>query len=370
MALYLGNQKVSPLTVMPPTAQLHAPVLVKGVTTYTLQNPSSNGSYPTGYNIFIDGVLYKSVDKAFTAGESITLDYVDNMSAFTGKHTLTATLKSIELKESEKAIGIDFSIFTITQTLTNMSSTNSTQFMYQNDAYVNTLSANEGFYLPSDIILTMAGVNIIQTNYNDYTGKISIQNLAGDLIITANADTTNKLRVPYITLKEKDISMRTVKNATNYFLYMNGQQVWTTEVTLPTFTVEQVSDTATQQFELNAKDYYESKCQKIASGWSLCKVVFSGNGSAIFHCISNGESGYDYGIISNVNQTLASSNVDDGATGSTKVKKNFKGESSTEVKDVVFDSISDGDFIMCKYRKDGSGDQGFDSLQFQIEVGF
>ena len=56
--------------------------------------------------------------------------------------------------------------------------------------------------------------------------------------------------------------------------------------------------------------------------------------------------------------------------GSTKVKKNFKNESSTEVKDVVFDTISDGDFIMCKYRKDGSGDQGFDSLQFQIEVGF
>lgn len=87
------------------------------------------------------------------------------------------------------------------------------------------------------------------------------------------------------------------------------------------------------------------------------------------HCISNGESSYDYGIIGNINETLASSNTDDGATGTTKVRKNFKGESSTQVKDVIFDEVSDGDFIMCKYRKDSSGETGLDSLQFQVELG-
>lgn len=362
------QNNINALPDSPVTAKLNSPVLIKSIKTYTLTNPNSNGNYVTGYKVYVDDMLYKTINQNLSVGQTLTLDYTDDMSAYVGKHILEVELFGDGLLTSERS-AIDFTIFTIAQTLTNITSSNTQQFIYENDAYTNTLSASENYYLPSNITLTMGGVDIVSSNYNDYTGAISITNVTGNVNIVATGDTENKLRTPWITLKEKELSIRTVKNATNYYLYMNGEQVWTQEVQLPTYTVEQVSETASQQFQLNTSNYYESQCQKVSNGWSLCKIVFSGNGSCILHCISEGESSYDYGIIGNINQTLASSNTDDGATGSTLVKKNFKGEASKEVKDVVFDTISDGDFIMCKYRKDDGGETGNDSLQFQVEVG-
>lgn len=370
MSLYLGEKLITPLIVAEPEVQLNAPIIVKQTSTFTLQNPTTNGSYPTGYKIFIDGKLYKTVSQAFTSGQTLTLSLVDEMSEFVGKHTLYVTLFAPNFLESSKSNEFTFNIYTITQTLTNITSSNSNEFVYENDAYSNTLTPDENYYLPSSITLTMAGQDIVKTNYDDYNGIISITNVLGNINIIATGETENKLRAPWITLQEETLTIRTVKNADKYYLYMNGEQIYEHTATLPTYTIEQVSTTETQQFALNDNNYYESKCQGVSNGWSLCKITFSGTGSCTLHCISSGESSYDYGIIGNLNQTLTSSNSDDGATGSTKVKKNFKGEASTEVKDVVFDIIEDGDFIMCKYRKDGSGDQGNDSLQFQVEVGY
>ena len=371
MSIYLGTQKVSPLIVVEPKVQLNAPTLVKGITTYTITNPTTNGSYPQGYKVFIDGVLYKKVARTFKAGETITIAFVDDMSGYVGKHTLAVTFYGENLIESEQSNEIEFVIYTITQALTNLTASNSAKYIYENDAYSNTLTPATDYYLPSKITLLMGDTDYVTSNYDDYKGVISISAVTGNLSVTATADTENKLRCPWLTLKDKSLNIRSVKNADYYYLYMNDgtEPVYTYETPPFTYKVEQVSETTTQQFALNDNNYYESKCQGVANGWSLCKIVFSGSGSVTLHCISQGESSADYGIIGNINQTLASSNTNDGSTGSTKVKKSFSGEPSTAVKDVVFDAVEDGDFIMCKFRKDSSVDTGYDSLQFQVELG-
>lgn len=132
--------------------------------------------------------------------------------------------------------------------------------------------------------------------------------------------------------------------------------------------VEQVSPTLSEQFRLNFSEYYESQCQGISNGWSLCKIVFEKAVSVKLACISNGESSRDYGIIGNINQILSSDNGDDGATGTTKVNKNFRNESSTDIKYLEFGQVNKGDFIMCKYIKDGSIDSSNDSLQFKVII--
>lgn len=371
MSLYIGNQLITPLILSSAGVQLNAPIIVKNTTNFTLQNPDTNGSYPTGYKIFIDEELYKTVSKNFTAGEIVTIKYVDDMSKFIGEHTLKVTLFGNGFLESNYSNEIKFNIFTINQQLTNITSNNQAQYIYENDSYTNTLTPVENYYLPSKISVLMDNIELVLTNYNDYTGVISIPAVTGNISIKASGDTLNRLRTPWLTLDKKELTIRTVRNADYYYLYMNDNPnpVFTYEVPPFTYTVEQVSDVETQQFALNSSNYYESKCQKVNNGWSLCKIVFSGAGSCTLHCISNGESSYDYGIIGNINETLASSNTDDGATGTTKVKKNFKGQSSTSIVDVVFDEVNDGDFIMCKYRKDSSGETGLDSLQFQVELG-
>lgn len=131
---------------------------------------------------------------------------------------------------------------------------------------------------------------------------------------------------------------------------------------IPAYNVVQVSTRDEHQFKLNSNGYYESQCKGIKNGWSLCKVEFNVAGNYTLQCISNGENNYDFGILSTINNTLDASNKID----STNVKKSFKGSSSTSVQSVSYSGVKVGDYIYVKYRKDGSVNNGNDTLQFKV----
>lgn len=131
---------------------------------------------------------------------------------------------------------------------------------------------------------------------------------------------------------------------------------------IPNYDIKQVSATSSQQFILNSNGYYESNCKGVNNGWSLCKINFNKSGNYTLQCISNGESNYDFGILSTINQTLSASNTVD----TSGVHKSFKGLSSTAVQTVTYDNVSGGDYIYVKYRKDSSVNSGNDSLQFKV----
>ena len=151
-----------------------------------------------------------------------------------------------------------------------------------------------------------------------------------------------------------------VDNGFNY----NTYEIESIEI--PT-TITNVS--TTYGFALNDAGYYESNNQKKGSSWALCKVTINAPQpfTLTIPYISSGESNYDYGIFGQLDTELANSSADDGTTGSTKVKLNCKGQASTDVKQVSYDIPAGEHFIEIKYRKDGSGDQGNDSLQFKID---
>lgn len=136
------------------------------------------------------------------------------------------------------------------------------------------------------------------------------------------------------------------------------------------YTVENIS--TDYGFELNANEYYESNNKGVKSSYSLCKVIFNNEQSISIPIsyINSGESNYDYGIFGNIDQILSSSNSDDGATGSEKVFKNCKGESLPDVKEIVYEIPAGEHFIYIKYRKDNSGNNDNDSLQFKIPSTF
>ena len=131
---------------------------------------------------------------------------------------------------------------------------------------------------------------------------------------------------------------------------------------IPAYNVVQVSSTASQQFKLNSNGYYESQCKGIKNGWSLCKVEFNIAGNYTLQCISYGENGFDFGILSTINNTLEASNKVDSAN----VKKSFKGLASASVQSVAYSGVKVGDYIYVKYRKDDSLDKYNDSLQFKV----
>ena len=122
----------------------------------------------------------------------------------------------------------------------------------------------------------------------------------------------------------------------------------------------------TYPFQLNLNYYYESTNKEKDSSYSYATLNYSGFENLVLECINSGDANYDYGIISQPDVQLSESVLDDGATGSTNVFHNFKGQSSTNPVQITIPSDRGSHFITIKYRKDGSDSGGNDSLQFRV----
>ena len=127
-----------------------------------------------------------------------------------------------------------------------------------------------------------------------------------------------------------------------------------------------VVSTGTYPFELNTNGYYESTNKGHDSSYSYATLNYQGFDELVLECINSGESKYDYGIISQPDVQLSESYEDDGATGSTNVFHNFKGQSSTNPVQLTIPSDGGSHFITIKFRKDSSQAQSNDSLQFKV----
>ena len=127
-----------------------------------------------------------------------------------------------------------------------------------------------------------------------------------------------------------------------------------------------VESTGTYPFELNTNGYYESTNKGHNNSYSYATLNYEGFENLVLECINSGESNYDYGIISQPDVLLSESIEDDGATGSTKVFKNFKGQSSTNPVQITIPTDKGSHFITIKFRKDSSTSEGNDSFQFKV----
>ncbi len=150
-----------------------------------------------------------------------------------------------------------------------------------------------------------------------------------------------------------------------YFNKLSGNIVKYVSKNSATYSNISVENVGGYQFKQNADGFWESKNWGVHNSYALAKVSFTLTNTAnvVFDVISYGESNFDFGIFSNLNSTLTSSNTVD----STNVKKSFKGLSSSGVQSVIYENVSPGTYyVYVKYRKDGSANANNDSLQFRI----
>ena len=171
------------------------------------------------------------------------------------------------------------------------------------------------------------------------------------------------LNITVIGLGEATINCIATDDHNNTFTY--SKSVTVAETIPNNYTINQVEN-ATYGFALNDSGYYESQNKGITNSYALCRLYFYINSGyrLKLNCINSSESGYDFGILSNVDTTLVLSNSAD----STNVFKSFKGSSSIDVQVVDYGEVAEGEHtIDIKYKKDSSGNSGNDSLQFQVE---
>lgn len=131
-------------------------------------------------------------------------------------------------------------------------------------------------------------------------------------------------------------------------------------------------DGASYGFAKNGNGFYESQNKGQHNTAALCKIVIDAAEPIQFPItyIQTSEANYDYALFSQLNRTLTTNMNDDGATGSTNVFKNCRGESSTNPVTIIYEIPVGHSEIYVKYRKDGSANSGNDSIQFQMQEQF
>ena len=138
---------------------------------------------------------------------------------------------------------------------------------------------------------------------------------------------------------EEDITIDTT-GATNGFEYGTY-----TGSTIPGYT-DDITGIGSQNYHIQS-----------SYAWAKLSFTLPRAGRLVVTCANNGESTYDFGLISQIDQELAKSTTADSST--TILKKSFSNQQVVE--DVVYEDVPAGQhFITVKYKKDGSADQGMD----------
>jgi len=411
-----GKVIVGAYTVSDVHPQLNAVTIAKSGNNLNITNPSTNGNFVAGYKVYGDGEL-----KHEQAGTTFDL-----LSLVPDKYAITVRAKKDGFIDSADSNTVNVAVFDIVYNLTNINASINTAKTTNGQTLSFTLTPVTGKYLPPDIQIECNG-RALDYTYDGYTGAVSIKAIAleyadvepdgsklnaptltldqenekisisyvpratkfeiytgnntklgefgaegakNTISINAVALDVPKLHTPVLSIDGDTLYAEPPKYATSLEYYMDGVLVATDDdLPVSTFDVVAVSG-ASYGFELNSAGYYVSKNYHVANSAALCKVTFnvSAETQVRLDCISYGESNYDYGIISQLDKTLATSNTDDGSTGTTNVLKNFKGASSANVQTVTLTVPAGEHYIYVKYRKDSSGDQGNDTLQFKVNL--
>lgn len=127
----------------------------------------------------------------------------------TGNVTYTA-------QYSKTAIVPDVKTYTVTNTLTNCSNSNSATTITEGSAYNATITANDGYTL-DDVVVTMGGVNISHT-FDDLC-TINIGTVTGNIVITAVASQT-PIEPSYTNLAEPNDT-----NTTDWSIWCNNARM-------------------------------------------------------------------------------------------------------------------------------------------------
>lgn len=339
--------------------RLHAPTISRNGDTINLSNPSTNGDFVTTHRLYNGASQIKEVSKSTSAFSLKSLSV--------GKYVLAAACYAEGFMESEASNTITASVFGITLNLTNLTSKNTDSVISDGLEWSTTLTPTSGKFLPEIVTVTMGGKSC-KYEYDGYSGSLKIEKVTGDISVSAVALNAAKLHRPTVEIDGTLLTVIPPRFATETNVYIDDTLTWA-YIDNSRWEVQEVSGAA-KGFTLNANGYYESQCRGISNGYALCKVhlTLDSARSITFSCISYGESNYDYGIIGQPDKALSVSNSDDGATGSANVAHNFKGESSASVKNIVIEVDSGEHDIYVKYRKDSSGDNGNDSLQFTVSL--
>lgn len=168
--------------------QLNTPTISITEDTLTITPNKNNGNFVTGYNVYVDpGTGYMLFGQVTTLVNDLTQYQVPP-----GDYKIKITAAGENFIESDYSNELNYTnvFYTVTNTLTNCTSNNSTTSIRKGSAYSATITADSGYVLKdTDVTVTMNGENISATAYRD--SVITINSVGGNIEITISATKLN-----------------------------------------------------------------------------------------------------------------------------------------------------------------------------------
>lgn len=197
----------------------------------------------------------------------------------------------------------------------------------------------------------------VEYEYDEVSYTITVSNSSS---ASVTASPSEVVQGESSVIKIDDISGLIVKD--------NGTDI-TSQFTQRQDTAESYSVTnisATYGFEVNGNGYYESNNQGHSSSAAVCRVDFHLPVAATitFSVINYAESTYDFGLLSDIDETLSTSSSAD----SSNVYWSGQDNNSSSVQTVTYTMSAGDHFVYVKYFKDNYTDSYNDSLQFKVAI--
>ncbi len=164
--------------------QLNTPTISITEDTLTITPNKNNGNFVTGYNVYVDpGTGYMLFGQVTTLVNDLTQYQVPP-----GDYKIKITAAGENFIESDYSNELNYTnvFYTVTNTLTNCTSNNSTTSIRKGSAYSATIAADSGYQMKgATASITMGGTDITETAYSDKT--ITIAAVTGNIVINITA---------------------------------------------------------------------------------------------------------------------------------------------------------------------------------------
>lgn len=359
---------------------MNTPTIARSGDTITITNVSTNGNFMKYLRLYNDLTVVKTATFNSSSSSSNTTQSIKALTP--GKYVLYAAAGSTYFNESSKSSSITCYCYTITNTLTELTSSNGATTIADGQSYSATLTPSNGYWLPRTIVFLVNDTEITSGyTYDMYTGKITYtaktDTAYGDFEIQAVADDEPYLATPEIEVADYNIDDTTrvltieeVKYAQwyDYFVDDSEEADYTLEVSEPTVTFSvATADGATYGFSLNSSGYYVPGNKGVSSSYALSVVTITADADTSINFIyqQSSEQNYDYGLVSTLDNTLSASATAD----TSNVLLTCYGKTYTTDQTLSIDITAGTHTLYVKYRKDSSGNSGSDQFIFRLEAG-
>ncbi len=346
---------------------LNKPTISRNSDIITISNPSTNGNFNKGFNIYSNDEV----------GFYITATTFSIIGKFEAEHDyrIEATCVNPLMNESQKSNSINFAVYSVVKDFDEfISTTDTTTKISDGLKYTLYIKSAFGYWLPELIKVykkaneTDEYILTDEYTYSMYSGEITFNAMDSNIKIEVEADEEPQLKRPDVELIAKEFSLKTdyPLYAQKLLFYDNEELFLESEKTIEPISAEVSSLGSTYAFYLDSDGYYWPENKSVQNSFAIVRLTIRNtdidNTIKIFWMQSS-EQGYDFGLVGPIDTALSlGAGVDSG------VILNAQNRNATTPQELALNAPSGTHFYDIKYRKDGSVNSGWDAFIFKVDA--